>query len=42
MKKRILAMALAAVMAGSLTACGGSAKTEPTSACRDRGACCRE
>ena len=32
MKKRILAMALAAVMAGSLTACGGSAKTEPTQA----------
>ena len=32
MKKRILAMALAAVMAGSLAACGGSPKTEPTQA----------
>ena len=32
MKKRILAMALAAVMAGSLTACGGSGTADTTAA----------
>ena len=32
MKKTVLALALAAAMVGSLTACGGGSKTESTAA----------
>ena len=34
MKKTVLALALAAAMVGSLTACGGGSKTESTAAPR--------